>query len=173
MRTQLLRSPKPLPFPLYLWMSRNHYHRGWSLKSLRRIKNVIIALEWVPDWDHLGLETVCLEPSDHAMKLLDRACKCFDYSGCAGAEPEEVRDILQALDVGPAACSAEAVAALLEELNEGVAPKEVGPAARNQKERKYQQLVQKLMRQSLYQVRGRDAVGGEGGQHTEKQSKAK
>lgn len=30
-------------------VSRNHYKRSWSLKTFRRIKNVIVLMDWVPD----------------------------------------------------------------------------------------------------------------------------
>jgi Ca2+-binding EF-hand superfamily protein len=38
-----------LHFPDFLWVSRNSYQQAWSLnRSLRRIKNVIVLLEWIP-----------------------------------------------------------------------------------------------------------------------------
>ena len=30
-------------------MSRNHYERSWSLKAFRRLKNVIVTMDWVVD----------------------------------------------------------------------------------------------------------------------------
>jgi len=36
------------------WGAGNWYHRTWALKSFRRIKNVIMILEWVPDAAVLG-----------------------------------------------------------------------------------------------------------------------
>lgn len=38
-------------------VSRNHYKRSWSLKTFRRIKNVIVLMDWVPDVTALKPET--------------------------------------------------------------------------------------------------------------------
>ena len=39
----------PLGFPEYLALSDNYYRLGWRNQSNRRLKNVNILLEWVPD----------------------------------------------------------------------------------------------------------------------------
>lgn len=41
--------PKPLAFPSDLWVSSNHYKQSWSLNTFRRLKNVLVVMEWVPD----------------------------------------------------------------------------------------------------------------------------
>ena len=38
-----------LAFPPYLLMSENHFHRVWTLTAHRRLKNVVVVLEWLPD----------------------------------------------------------------------------------------------------------------------------
>ena len=38
-----------LKFPEFLWVSKNHYNLQWTLsRSLRRLKNVIVVMEWQP-----------------------------------------------------------------------------------------------------------------------------
>jgi hypothetical protein len=45
----VLRPNETLRFPDFLWVSRNHFHLEWTLnRTLRRLKNVIIILEWEP-----------------------------------------------------------------------------------------------------------------------------
>ena len=38
-----------LPFPDYVLLSRNHADREWAAKAPRRLRNVIVTMEWVPD----------------------------------------------------------------------------------------------------------------------------
>lgn len=43
------KANETLKFPDFLWVSRNSYQQAWSLtKTLRRLKNVIMILEWTP-----------------------------------------------------------------------------------------------------------------------------
>ena len=44
-------SSPTLPFPGYLYYSSNFYDPGWRLSSIRRLKNVICVLDWLPDVD--------------------------------------------------------------------------------------------------------------------------
>lgn len=45
----VLRPNETLKFPDFLWISRNHFHLEWTLnRTLRRLKNVIVILEWEP-----------------------------------------------------------------------------------------------------------------------------
>merc|ERR1711957_765692 len=37
-----------LKFPKYLHLSRNYYDRSWSTKSHRRLKNVIVVMDFAP-----------------------------------------------------------------------------------------------------------------------------
>lgn len=45
----LVSQPKHIVFPKAMHVSRNHYKKSWSLKTFRRIKNVIVLMDWVPD----------------------------------------------------------------------------------------------------------------------------
>jgi len=55
-----LLTQRPLPFPPPLLLSRNYYNPAWT--GLRRLKNVIILLEWTPDKGSLAL----ISDSEHA-----------------------------------------------------------------------------------------------------------
>jgi len=49
--------PKPLSFPPFLMFSPNYYKPSWSNSSThRRLKNVIMVMEWIPDTAKLGEE---------------------------------------------------------------------------------------------------------------------
>ena len=41
--------PKPIIFPEFLFISPNYFYQPWSLNTHRRMKNIIIALEWCPN----------------------------------------------------------------------------------------------------------------------------
>lgn len=44
-----MRANETLKFPEYCYVSRNHFHLEWTLsRTLRRLKNVIIVMEWEP-----------------------------------------------------------------------------------------------------------------------------
>ena len=42
-------------------MSRNHYNRTWSLKAFRRLKNVIVIMDWVVDSTQVGTDAAHLD----------------------------------------------------------------------------------------------------------------
>lgn len=45
----VIRADDTLNFPEFLYVSRNHFQREWVLRrTLRRVKNVIIVMEWNP-----------------------------------------------------------------------------------------------------------------------------
>lgn len=51
----MIARPRPIAFPEYLYLSNNHYKAGWSWNTFRRLKNVIVVMEWIPDWSDLNL----------------------------------------------------------------------------------------------------------------------
>ena len=61
-------------FHPYLLMSENHFHRVWTLTSHRRLKNVVVLLEWLPDVDKVkevpAVEVgIMYDSPDRRMKL--------------------------------------------------------------------------------------------------------
>ena len=68
-----------LPFPSFMLFSRNHYNPEWSLRSIRRLKNVIAVIEWFPDSTlALSKETIAL--TEAAKKELRQAFDLFDVN---------------------------------------------------------------------------------------------
>ena len=47
-KNSLFAKASSLKFPEYLYMSTNYYEKGWGLKTHRRLKNVIIIMEFCP-----------------------------------------------------------------------------------------------------------------------------
>lgn len=67
-----------LPFPSFMLASRNYYDLAWSLRSLRRLKNVIAVVEWVPDLERLKLSSEVRELSKSAEDELGSIFQMFD-----------------------------------------------------------------------------------------------
>ena len=65
-----IAQPKYIAFPKAMHVSRNHYKQSWSFKTFRRIKNVIVLMDWVPDVTALKPET----------PPLGRHVRCFVHS---------------------------------------------------------------------------------------------
>ncbi len=77
-------STKTLPFPSFLLASRNYYNTAWSLRSHRRLKNVVALVEWVPELEHLALSKEVRELSKKAEDELGRIFQMFDLDGVRG-----------------------------------------------------------------------------------------
>jgi hypothetical protein len=60
---------KPLPFPKYMLVSRNYYRKKW-FDSYRRLKNVIVVMEWIPDTNKLQVSA-----EDMAALMADQEAK--------------------------------------------------------------------------------------------------
>ena len=70
-----------LPFPNFMLASRNYYNLAWSLRSLRRLKNVIAIVEWVPALERLKASTEVKELSEASEAELNRIFQMFDLDG--------------------------------------------------------------------------------------------
>ncbi len=69
----------PLPFPDYTYCSSNYFNPLWS--GARRIKNVVMILDWVPDPAAVSLISKSYEPlSTQAEAALNTAISLFDTS---------------------------------------------------------------------------------------------
>jgi hypothetical protein len=42
-------------FPEYVLLSKNYYNKGWSLKTYRRLKNIIVILDVIIDVNQVAL----------------------------------------------------------------------------------------------------------------------
>jgi len=96
---------KPIKFPSSLMISENYFHRVWCLTAHRRLKNVIVIMEWIPS--AAQLRTVIppdIEPgfnravTSDQEKRLQRAFEMFNSSRTGSFTISELRDVLKAVD---------------------------------------------------------------------------
>jgi Ca2+-binding EF-hand superfamily protein len=97
---RLFKLPKPIKFPPTLLLSQNYFKTGWSFNTYRRIRNVIMVMDWVPDVSQSALrlremhdmkvktrtvhtesmfETLCTDGSSTVLLILSCMCSflCF------------------------------------------------------------------------------------------------
>jgi hypothetical protein len=102
---------EPLPFPPYMLMSDNHYATRWWSKSHRRLKNVIVVMEWIPAAEQLVMEhsalgtltaaTVTADKSVIARqeeRLLD-AFNLFDSRRAGKLSGDDVADVVRSMGI--------------------------------------------------------------------------
>mmetsp|Transcript_50841 Transcript_50841/g.94724 ORF Transcript_50841/g.94724 Transcript_50841/m.94724 type:complete len:1715 (-) Transcript_50841:1206-6350(-) len=104
---QIFSSDKPvppLPFPPFLLLSSNHYSLGWGARGARRLKNVVVVLDWVPDTSKLHVLPPAKHLSPEELSVLAEAAAVVGGDSdalmeAAGASPPFPLD----LDAGPGA----------------------------------------------------------------------
>lgn len=89
-----------MKFPDYLYMSSNYYEKGWGLKTHRRLKNVIIIMEFCPSKSMLQ-EVPASGKSFAVMheKILKRAFATADGRIADRIKVSELKEVLRAIDV--------------------------------------------------------------------------
>lgn len=106
-----LQKVKPLHWPARLWMSNNYFRPSWTLKTHRRLKNVICAIEWEPG-ESAALESVSsnvrLSPEQAAR--VRAAFGFFDEDGDGVLTAAELAALGRAVDLHTVAQFAAAVA---------------------------------------------------------------
>ncbi len=87
-------------FPDYLHMSNNYYEKGWGLKTHRRLKNVIVVMEFCPSKAMLQ-EVAASEKSFSVLqeKILRRAFAASDGKIAERVKVSELKEVLRAVDV--------------------------------------------------------------------------
>ncbi|CAM9541095.1 unnamed protein product [Sphacelaria rigidula] len=95
--TKLIQQPKHLVFPEAMHVSRNHYKQSWSLKTFRRIKNIIVLMDWVPDVTALkpSLPPPGRQVSQQQDSLLKNAFSLIDFDGDGKLGEDEFRALLR------------------------------------------------------------------------------
>lgn len=94
-----------LHFPEYLLYSQNYFHTkwAWGLKNHRKLKNVIVVLEYVPDVNacKVGLTSDGSGPSLTAAqsRSLQRAFDLLDMDNNRQISSEELPQLLSAVNV--------------------------------------------------------------------------
>ena len=85
-------------------LSRNHSDPIWAMKAPRRLKNVIVTMDWVPDVTQLQLEgggaadsPPTLSPEQE--RALRKAFEMVDADGSQELDAEEVGALLKAAGV--------------------------------------------------------------------------
>eukprot|EP00921_Rhytidocystis_pertsovi_P017997 GHVQ01028265.1.p1 GENE.GHVQ01028265.1~~GHVQ01028265.1.p1 ORF type:complete len:1005 (+),score=159.53 GHVQ01028265.1:173-3016(+) len=112
---KLTQAPKCLNFADYLLLSDNFYRIGWSFNTYRRVKNIIVVMEWVPDWDTLESRTDSKQAGlpREQLQRLRKAFDLFDTNGTNSIEVSELRDLLRAVDVDVSGEEGDAVVELV------------------------------------------------------------
>lgn len=87
-------NPTPLKFPEYMLISKNHFKPKW-LKTHRRLKNVIVNMEWVPDINaleplHRSTTEIAATKSKESEERL-RNSLLFLVANGGGSNAEQVR----------------------------------------------------------------------------------
>ena len=87
-------------FPQYLHMSNNYYEKGWGLKTHRRLKNVIVILEFCPSKSMLAEVAASGKNFSVAQeKTLKRAFSTSDGKTMERIKVSEMKEVLRAVDV--------------------------------------------------------------------------
>eukprot|EP00463_Aulacantha_scolymantha_P000551 TRINITY_DN1332_c0_g1_i3.p1 TRINITY_DN1332_c0_g1~~TRINITY_DN1332_c0_g1_i3.p1 ORF type:complete len:328 (+),score=57.43 TRINITY_DN1332_c0_g1_i3:145-984(+) len=95
----LKSAPKCINFPKNLFVSNNYYKATWSLTGHHRIKNVIITMDWVPNPDNLKPDSEVKTISPEQVTRLQRVFEFFDVTQTNYLDIDELKELLQALDV--------------------------------------------------------------------------
>lgn len=89
-----------LDFPDYLNMSRNYYEPSWSMKTHRRLKNVIVTMDFVPSKAALREVAAVGKAFTPAQeKSLKKAFSMADSDKSGGISMAELKEVLKAVDV--------------------------------------------------------------------------
>lgn len=89
-----------LKFPEYTLMSNNFYDKSWSFKTHRRLKNVIVVMDFCPSKS--ALQEMALGNAKFTIaqeKNLQRAFTIADSEKSGGISAAEVVEVLKAVDV--------------------------------------------------------------------------
>jgi len=96
------RTTAPLAFPEYLQLSKNYFRQGWALNSHRRLKNLTIVLDWVPDSSKLSSDeggTMGAGDFTAAQEAaLRTAFDMFDTKGNGRLQETDLREVLREID---------------------------------------------------------------------------
>jgi len=93
-------SPILSGLPPFVLISDNYYKRQWRLSSVRRLRNVICFMEWVPSVKQLRRFSVLNTTEDQRSRLREALTLCAGRSDCSsGFDRDEVRALCSVLDL--------------------------------------------------------------------------
>lgn len=86
----------PLPFADYIYCSNNYFNPMWS--GARRIKNVVMVLDWLPDPSAVSMHATSYEPLNEVESLaLDKAISLYDLSTHNVLSQQQLHQVIQCL----------------------------------------------------------------------------
>lgn len=69
----------PIPFPDYVYYSNNYFNPMWN--GARRIKNITMVMDWIPDPSEVNSLSTSYEPLDESeISALEKAISLYDVS---------------------------------------------------------------------------------------------
>ena len=96
------KTTAPLDFPEYLYLSKNYFREGWALNGHRRLKNLTVVLDWVPDSSALstdaGGSVAAGTFTADQESALRTAFDMFDSSGNGRLTESDLREVLREID---------------------------------------------------------------------------
>merc|ERR1719253_1461550 len=99
-KNSLFGQASRMKFPDYLYMSNNYFEKGWGLKTHRRLKNVIIIMEFCPSKTMLAEVAASGQSFSVAQeKTLMRAFSASDGKTMERIKVSEMKEVLRAVDV--------------------------------------------------------------------------
>ena len=96
--TRRVKNSAPVSFPPYTLQSRGYYT---NTGKCQRLKNVIIVMEWVPDYEKLAVvepQAEAVELTEIQLALLREAFDMFDVNSDGGIGVRELKPLLDAID---------------------------------------------------------------------------
>eukprot|EP00667_Euglena_gracilis_P005211 EG_transcript_5239 len=91
--------PQPVSFPKYMWLSGGYYT---TTGTPQRLKNVIVVMDWVPDYTALALEDAPQAPealTAAQTAVLRAAFDMFDLNEDGTIKAGELEGLLRAADI--------------------------------------------------------------------------
>mmetsp|Transcript_31635 Transcript_31635/g.32121 ORF Transcript_31635/g.32121 Transcript_31635/m.32121 type:complete len:611 (+) Transcript_31635:444-2276(+) len=89
-----------MQFPDYLYLSKNYYDKAWNSKTHRRLKNVIVTMDFFPS--RRAMKEVAASGkalSKTQEKMLKRAFSSADNNSSGTISFAELKEVLKAVDV--------------------------------------------------------------------------
>jgi Ca2+-binding EF-hand superfamily protein len=99
-KNYIFGKPSKLEFPDYLLISRNYYEKQWSLKTHRRLKNIIVTMDFVPSKQAIReIAAVGKAFTKQQEATLQRAFVGADGTASGTISVTELKEVLRAVDV--------------------------------------------------------------------------
>ncbi len=87
-------------FPDFLHLSNNYYDKSWNMKTHRRLKNVVVTMDFVPSKQALREVAAVSKPfTPQQEKNLKKAFSVAQGGTGAGISLSEIKEVLRAVDV--------------------------------------------------------------------------